>query len=129
GGCGRVRGRRPRPRGAVAVAVGGACGPRRHRRSLHSAAPGPVVPGGGAVAGIGPMSGPDSLQAFLAGAAAVANHQPWPRIVVDAAAWEALRDRLATADWSLLGLWGDRGNDGQACVHLALRDEGSEGAD
>jgi Ni,Fe-hydrogenase III large subunit/Ni,Fe-hydrogenase III component G len=76
-----------------------------------------------------PMVAPDSLQACLAGAAAVADHRPWPRVVVDAAGWESLRGRLTTANWSLLGLWGDRGSDGHACVHLALRDEGSEGTD
>jgi Ni,Fe-hydrogenase III large subunit/Ni,Fe-hydrogenase III component G len=70
-----------------------------------------------------------SLQAFLEGASAVAGHRPWPRVVVDEARWCALRDRLATADWSLLGLWGDRSNAGSPSVHAALRDEAADATD
>ena len=55
------------------------------------------------------------------GASPVADHRPWPRVVVDEARWLALRERLATADWALLGLWGDRS--AAAASVLALRDE------
>jgi len=75
------------------------------------------------------MDAENSLHEFLKGASAVADHRPWPRVVVDAAGWRALVDRLATADWSLLGLWGDRSDAGSASVHLALRDESADAAD
>jgi Ni,Fe-hydrogenase III large subunit len=61
----------------------------------------------------------DSLVAYLAAAAAPQpGHRPWPRFALDEAAWLALREQLAQADWSLVGLWGD----GET-VHAALRDE------
>jgi Ni,Fe-hydrogenase III large subunit/Ni,Fe-hydrogenase III component G len=69
------------------------------------------------------------LHAFLKEANAVADHRPWPRVVVDEARWCALRERLATADWALLGLWGDRSAAGSVSVHVALRDEGEDAAD
>jgi Ni,Fe-hydrogenase III large subunit/Ni,Fe-hydrogenase III component G len=69
------------------------------------------------------------LHAFLAGIAPVADHRPWPRVVVDEARWLHLREHLATAVWVLLGLWGDRSAAGGLSVHLALRDEGADAAD
>jgi Ni,Fe-hydrogenase III large subunit len=50
----------------------------------------------------------------------VEGHRPWPRFMLDAAGWGALTERLAAADWSLLGIWGERD-----CVHMALHDEGA----
>jgi Ni,Fe-hydrogenase III large subunit len=47
-------------------------------------------------------------------------HRPWPRIVVDAAAWRLAADELRDRRLTLLGLWGDRG-----AVHMALLDEAS----
>jgi Ni,Fe-hydrogenase III large subunit/Ni,Fe-hydrogenase III component G len=75
------------------------------------------------------MTAAAGLHGFLAGLGPVADHRPWPRVVVDEARWLALRDRLATADWALLGLWGDRSAAGSLSVHLALRDEGADAAD
>jgi Ni,Fe-hydrogenase III large subunit/Ni,Fe-hydrogenase III component G len=45
----------------------------------------------------------------------------WPRVVVDAAAWTAVAERLAEGAWTLLDLWGDRSDGPQ--VHMALLDE------
>jgi Ni,Fe-hydrogenase III large subunit/Ni,Fe-hydrogenase III component G len=69
-----------------------------------------------------------SLHEFLAGANPVADHRPWPRVVVDEARWLALREQLATSDWALLGLWGDRSAAGSLSVHVALRDEAEDAA-
>jgi Ni,Fe-hydrogenase III large subunit len=49
-------------------------------------------------------------------------HRPWPRHQLDRAGWLALLDCLASADWSVLGLWG-AGAGEAGSVHLALRDE------
>jgi Ni,Fe-hydrogenase III large subunit/Ni,Fe-hydrogenase III component G len=69
------------------------------------------------------------LHEFLKGASPVADHRPWPRMVVDEARWLALRDQLATSDWALLGLWGDRSAADSLSVHVALRDETEDAAD
>jgi Ni,Fe-hydrogenase III large subunit len=45
-------------------------------------------------------------------------HRPWPRIVVNQAAWRAAADRMAAGDWTLLGLWGAVG-----AVHMAVMGE------
>ncbi len=50
----------------------------------------------------------------------VAAARPWPRIVINAAAWRMAVDRLGTGELTLVGLWGE----GQT-VHMAL----SEGAE
>jgi Ni,Fe-hydrogenase III large subunit len=47
-------------------------------------------------------------------------HRPWPRAVVDAAAWRRAADELRNGRLTLLGLWGDRG-----AVHMALSAEGA----
>jgi Ni,Fe-hydrogenase III large subunit/Ni,Fe-hydrogenase III component G len=75
------------------------------------------------------MTTANSLHEFLKRANPVADHRPWPRVVVDEAAWLVLRERLATADWALLGLWGDRSAAGSLSVHVALRDETEDAAD
>jgi Ni,Fe-hydrogenase III large subunit len=60
-----------------------------------------------------------TLRQFLAALAPpVELHRPWPRFVLDATGWRALIARLATADWSLLGLWGE-----SDAVHVALHEE------
>jgi len=69
-----------------------------------------------------------SLRDFLTGANPVADHRPWPRVVVDEVRWLALREHLATVDWVLLGLWGERGAAGSFAVHAALRDESEDAA-
>jgi Ni,Fe-hydrogenase III large subunit len=43
-------------------------------------------------------------------------HAPWPRVEVDAATWEFVTERLASGDWTMLGLWGEANR-----VHLAVR--------
>jgi Ni,Fe-hydrogenase III large subunit len=48
----------------------------------------------------------------------VEHHGPWPRVVVDAAAWRFAAGELAARRWSLLGLWGE-----PATVHMAVADE------
>jgi Ni,Fe-hydrogenase III large subunit len=45
-------------------------------------------------------------------------HRPWPRAVVDAAAWRLAAVELRDGHLTLLGLWGDRG-----AVHMALLEE------
>src|SRR5436309_3801020 len=44
-------------------------------------------------------------------------HDPWPRAVVDASAWQFAARELAHGRWSLLGLWGE-----PATVHMAIMD-------
>jgi len=45
----------------------------------------------------------------------VAQHRPWPRVVVDTAAWSRAALELASGRWSLLALWGEK-----AVVHMAM---------
>ena len=47
----------------------------------------------------------------------IAQHLPWPRVVVDAAAWNVAADQLAQGQCNLLGLWGEL-----AAVHMAIGD-------
>ena len=46
------------------------------------------------------------------------DHRPWPRALVDPAAWSFAADQLAAGHWTLLGLWGE-----PRAVHMALLDE------
>ncbi|HLW91219.1 MAG TPA: NADH-quinone oxidoreductase subunit C [Roseiarcus sp.] len=48
----------------------------------------------------------------------IGGRQPWPRVIVDDALWQALASRLADGRSALLGLWGEAG-----AVHMALFDE------
>ncbi|MGH7125396.1 MAG: NADH-quinone oxidoreductase subunit C, partial [Stellaceae bacterium] len=59
----------------------------------------------------------DTLLTFFANAERTAQ-RPWPRYRIDHQQWRALADRLAGADWTLLGLWAE-----SAEVHVALMDE------
>ena len=45
-------------------------------------------------------------------------HRPWPRAVVDAAAWTDIARQLADSHWTLLDLWGDVG-----AVHATVLEE------
>ena len=45
----------------------------------------------------------------------IETHRPWPRVVVDVAAWRLAAETLAAGEATLLGLWGDRD-----AVHMAL---------
>src|SRR3954451_24470578 len=58
------------------------------------------------------------IEALLA-AGTIKASPPWPRAEVDGAAWQAAIDRLASGDWTLFGLWGDRVE-----VHMAVLDHG-----
>ncbi len=49
---------------------------------------------------------------------AVQHHGPWPRAVVDLAAWSFAVGQLSEGHWSLLGLWGE-----MDAVHMALLDQ------
>src|SRR5215469_8398006 len=42
-------------------------------------------------------------------------HRPWPRIVTNEQGWMLAVERVSTADWTMLGLWGDIGT-----VHMAF---------
>lgn len=42
-------------------------------------------------------------------------HQPWPRAIVGVDGWRQATKRLASGDWTLLGLWGEADR-----VHMAL---------
>ena len=54
----------------------------------------------------------------------VAAHVPWPRVIVDDAAWSGIAHDLAAGRWTLVSLWAE-----QRAVHMALLDEAtSEGA-
>jgi Ni,Fe-hydrogenase III large subunit len=59
----------------------------------------------------------DSLLSFFATAERRAQ-RPWPRYRLSLAHWQALVERLASAGWTLLGLWAET-----AEVHAALLDE------
>ncbi|SCB44274.1 hydrogenase large subunit [Rhizobium multihospitium] len=48
----------------------------------------------------------------------VSYHGPWPRAVVDSAAWISAALRLSEGQLTMLGLWGERN-----AVHMALLDE------
>ena len=63
------------------------------------------------------MTEPESLQAFLRDCLVVRRHLPWPRFDLSGAKWRLLVERLASEDWELLALWGDR-----LAVHVLIRD-------
>jgi Ni,Fe-hydrogenase III large subunit len=60
-----------------------------------------------------------ALGEFITAGKRVAAHRPWPRVTLDAAAWQQAADALRDGRLVLLGLWGERG-----AVHMALRDVG-----
>ncbi|MGB9369012.1 MAG: hydrogenase expression protein HypE [Xanthobacteraceae bacterium] len=45
-------------------------------------------------------------------------HRPWPRVIVDEAAWSGVARDLAAGRWTLLTLWAEQG-----VVHMGLFDE------
>jgi Ni,Fe-hydrogenase III large subunit len=57
---------------------------------------------------------------FIRQGRAAPGHRPWPRAIVDAAAWSTAAVELADGRWTLLGLWGERD-----AVHMALLDNAS----
>src|SRR6185312_4145502 len=58
----------------------------------------------------------DDTFPFLVGRA-VAEHRSWPRMLVDAAAWSNVADRLGGGTLTLLALWGET-----KTVHMAVAD-------
>jgi Ni,Fe-hydrogenase III large subunit len=52
----------------------------------------------------------------------VAEHRPWPRLVVEEEAWRFVAGQLVRGDWTLVGLWGEAG-----AVHMAVHDESAAG--
>ena len=61
------------------------------------------------------MNAAPSLQAVLQTGQPVAQHRPWPRVVVTLELWKILSEGLARGSWTLSGLWGEQG-----MVHLAV---------
>src|SRR5258708_34081886 len=47
----------------------------------------------------------------------VAEHRPWPGVVVKEDSWRFATSQLSAGQWTLLGLWGDAG-----AVHMAVLD-------
>jgi Ni,Fe-hydrogenase III large subunit len=46
---------------------------------------------------------------LMGGGRTVADHNPWPRVLIDAEAWRLALGRLADGSFSLLSLWGEPG--------------------
>ncbi|MDQ5908405.1 MAG: hypothetical protein QG599_496 [Pseudomonadota bacterium] len=61
------------------------------------------------------MNATASLQTVLEAGQPVAEHRPWPRVIVTPELWTTLSEGLARGSWTLLGLWGESGT-----VHLAV---------
>ncbi len=59
-----------------------------------------------------------SLTEIIAQGRRVAEHRPWPRVVVTADGWTAIAGELAAGRATLLGLWGEAGTSG--AVHMAI---------
>lgn len=55
------------------------------------------------------------LRTLLEAGQRVAEHHPWPRVVVTPELWKTLSEGLAQGSWTLLGLWGEIG-----WTHLAV---------
>jgi Ni,Fe-hydrogenase III large subunit len=62
-----------------------------------------------------------ALDDILGSGRPIAEHRPWPRVVVDEAAWRLAGEGLALGSWSLIGLWGEAD-----AVHMALLEEPAE---
>src|SRR5207302_925614 len=45
----------------------------------------------------------------------VDRQRPWPRIVTTEQGWSLASQRVSAGDWTMLGLWGERG-----AVHMAI---------
>lgn len=59
-----------------------------------------------------------TLKDLISAGETIRDHRPWPRVVVEASAWNAAAGQLAAGQLSLLGLWGEK-----EAVHMALLDE------
>jgi Ni,Fe-hydrogenase III large subunit len=58
-----------------------------------------------------------SLSELVAAGTIASSRRSWPRAIVGHEQWVAAANRLATAEWSLFGLWGEPG-----AVHMAVRE-------
>jgi Ni,Fe-hydrogenase III large subunit len=63
-----------------------------------------------------------AISELISNARAVPEHRPWPRVVVDGAAWRGAGEALAAGDCVLLGLWGEA-----HAVHMAILEEAAGG--
>ena len=63
------------------------------------------------------MMSAGSLRTILDEGQPVAEHRPWPRVVVTVEIWNALLEGLSGGAWTMLGLWGEIG-----MAHLALHE-------
>ncbi len=61
-----------------------------------------------------------TLQTLLDGGSRVDAHKPWPRAIVDSAAWQLACENFTASKWTLSGLWGDTD-----MVHMAIVDRAS----
>jgi len=64
------------------------------------------------------MMNTGSLRTVLESGQPIAEHRPWPRVIVTPEIWNALSKGLAGGVWTLLGLWGEAG-----MAHLAVRED------
>ena len=64
------------------------------------------------------MMNTGSLRTVLESGQPIAEHRPWPRVIVTPEIWNALSKGLAGGTWTLLGLWGEAG-----MAHLAVRED------
>jgi Ni,Fe-hydrogenase III large subunit/Ni,Fe-hydrogenase III component G len=53
----------------------------------------------------------------------VAEHRPWPRVVVNEDGWRFATNQLAAGHWTLFGLWGDLGTANLGAVHMSVLSE------
>jgi len=53
----------------------------------------------------------------------IAEHRPWPRVVVNDDGWRSLTNQLAAGQCTLLGLWGDLETEHLGAVHMCVLGE------
>jgi Ni,Fe-hydrogenase III large subunit/Ni,Fe-hydrogenase III component G len=53
----------------------------------------------------------------------IAEHRPWPRVVVNEDGWRSATNQLAAGHWTLLGLWGDFDTAHVGSVHMSVLSE------
>src|SRR5665213_356797 len=63
-----------------------------------------------------------TLKAMIASGRRIEDSAPWPRSVVDKAAWTVAGEELAAGNWILIGLWAE-----EDIVHLAVSEVGEFG--
>lgn len=64
-----------------------------------------------------------ALKDLLAEGSPVSSHRPWPRTRLEPARWSFAIAQLAEGNWTLMGLWGERGPSEPDTVHMALLDD------